>query len=207
MRARPHLGQLKYHNIYTYTNLLEFSTPGNSFGISEDTIMRTEVHKHLQRLAGAVCSEYKKTKGGRQNQELSKKSKKFHIYEGQTADLMELRKENELIKDELQKWKKGYCDLETELKKTLPRNAGDNSRKRQRNKQFTNSQYRPLTLHKLKGKLCLKRQTYFRRFKEIQNIKILFVKGTVSPLVCHILWTGIKKPHSQEKQRQVEYIT
>ena len=94
--------------IYTYTDLLEFLIPGNSFAISDDPITRKEVHKHLQRLAGAVCNEYKKTKGGRSSQELSKKSKRFHIYEGQTADLMELRKENELIKDELQEWKKGY---------------------------------------------------------------------------------------------------
>ena len=49
---------------HTYTDLLEFSIPGNFFAISEDPIARTEVHKHLQRLAGAVCSEYKKAKSG-----------------------------------------------------------------------------------------------------------------------------------------------
>ena len=102
---------------YTYTDLLEFSIPGNSVGISEDPTTRTEIHKHLQRLAGAVCSEYKRAKGGRQSQEVNKKCKRFHIYEGQTVDLMALRMQNELIQDELQEWKKSYSDLESELKK------------------------------------------------------------------------------------------
>lgn len=39
---------------HTYTDLLEFSIHGNFFAISEDPITRTEVHRHLQRLAGAV---------------------------------------------------------------------------------------------------------------------------------------------------------
>lgn len=100
---------------HTYTDFLEFSIPGNFFAISENPITRTEVHKHLQRLAGAVCSEYKKAKGGRQSLELSKKSKRFHIYEGQTVDLVELREQNKVIKDELLEWKKN-SDLESELK-------------------------------------------------------------------------------------------
>ena len=62
-------------------------------------------------------SEYKKAKGGRQSQEVDKKCKRFHIYEGQTVDMMALRMRNELIQDELQEWKKSYCDLESELKK------------------------------------------------------------------------------------------
>ena len=114
---------------HTYTDLLEFSIPGNFFAISEDLITRTEVHKHLQRLAEAVCTEYKKAKGGRQSLELSKKSKRFHIYEGQTVDLVELREQNDLIKDELLEWKEKYTNLESELKKTSSRDAGGNPRK------------------------------------------------------------------------------
>ena len=49
---------------YTFTNLLKFYIPGNSFGISEDPTTRAVIHKHLPRLAGAVCSEYKKAKSG-----------------------------------------------------------------------------------------------------------------------------------------------
>jgi len=98
---------------HTNADLLEFSIPGNFFAISEDRITRAEVHEHLQRLAGAVCSEYKKKKSGRQSLELDKKSKRFHIYEGHTVDLVELREQNELIKDELLEW----SDLESELKK------------------------------------------------------------------------------------------
>ena len=76
---------------HKYTDFLEFSIAGNFFAISEDPITRTEVHRDLQRLAGAVCSEYKKAKGGRQSLELRKTSKRFHIYEGQAVYLVELR--------------------------------------------------------------------------------------------------------------------
>ena len=90
---------------YTYTDLLEFSIHGNSFGISEDPTTRAEIHKQLQRLAGAVCSEYKKAKWGGQSQEVNKKYKRYHIYEGQTVDLMDSRMQNELIQHELQECK------------------------------------------------------------------------------------------------------
>ena len=55
----------------------------------------------------------------RQSLELSKKSKRFHIYEGQTVDLVELREQNELIKDELLEWKEKKNDLESEIKNKL----------------------------------------------------------------------------------------
>lgn len=48
--------------------MLEFSIPGNSFGISEDPVRRTQIHKHLQRLAGTVCSQYRKAKPGAEQQ-------------------------------------------------------------------------------------------------------------------------------------------
>ena len=51
---------------HTYTDLLEFSIHGNFFAISEDPITRTEVHKHLQRLAGAVGKEWKAKSGTEQ---------------------------------------------------------------------------------------------------------------------------------------------
>jgi len=76
---------------HKYTDLLEFFIPGNFFAISEDPITRTEFHRDLQRLTVAVCSEYKKAKGGRQSLELRKKSNRFHIYEGQAVYLVELR--------------------------------------------------------------------------------------------------------------------
>ena len=40
----------------TYTDLLECSIPGNSFGFSEDPVIRTEIHKNPQRLAGTVMA-------------------------------------------------------------------------------------------------------------------------------------------------------
>ena len=74
--------------------------------LCEDPITRTEVHKHLHRLAGAVYSEYDKAKRGRLSLELSQKSKRFYIYERETVELVELREQNELIRDELLEWKK-----------------------------------------------------------------------------------------------------
>ena len=38
---------------------------------------------------------------------------------------------------------------------------------------------------------------HFPSSKEINNIKSLFVKGTVTPMVCHIIWTLVKKSHNQ----------
>ena len=40
----------------TYTDLLECSIPGNSFGFSADPVIRTEIHKNPQRLAGTVIA-------------------------------------------------------------------------------------------------------------------------------------------------------
>jgi len=97
---------------HTNADLLEFSIPGNFFAMSEDRITRAEVHEHLQRLAGAVCSEYKKKKSGRQSLELDKSLRGFTSMKD-TVDLVELREQNELIKDELLEW----SDLESELKK------------------------------------------------------------------------------------------
>jgi len=74
-----------------------------------------------QRLAGEVCSEYKKAKGGSQSLELSKKSKRFHSYEGETVDLVELREQKELIKDEILEWKKSTVILSQNYKNFIKR--------------------------------------------------------------------------------------
>jgi len=37
--------------------------------------------------------------------------------------------------------------------------------------------------------LAYKGQDISRSGEETKNIKSIFVKGTVSPLVCHIIWT------------------
>ena len=53
IRAHRHLGQVMKNYHHTHT-LICWNFPGNSFGISEDPTTRAEIHKHLQRLAGAV---------------------------------------------------------------------------------------------------------------------------------------------------------
>ena len=100
---------------YSYTAILELSIPGNCFCISEDQFVRDEIHSRLQKIVGAVANEYSKTKGGKRKS-LNNKTRKFHIFEGQTASLSELKRELDLMKDELKEWKAKYTNLELELK-------------------------------------------------------------------------------------------
>ena len=99
---------------YTYTDLLKLSIPGNAFAISEEDTIRADIHKSLGTLAGKVSGEYGKAKG-RKRQELNLKVKRFHIFEGQTASIVEMRKENEMIKDELEEWKAMNKNLQSEV--------------------------------------------------------------------------------------------
>lgn len=66
-------------------------------------------------IAGAVSSEYDKTKGDKRKS-LNNKSKTFHIFEGQTVSPTELKREVDLMKDEFEEWKTKYNNLELELK-------------------------------------------------------------------------------------------
>ena len=99
---------------HTYTDLLELSIPGNAFAISEEDTIRADIHRSLGILAGKVSSEYGKSKG-RKRQELNSKVKRFHIFEGQTVSPVNLRKENEMIKDELEEWKAMNKNLQSEV--------------------------------------------------------------------------------------------
>ena len=111
------LGESATKLTYTYTDLLEFSVPGNCFAISDDLAVREEIRQSLQKLAGAVTSEYEKTPKGRKKQALKTKSKRFHIFEGQTISVAEFKREIDLTKDELEEWKQKHNNLEMELKR------------------------------------------------------------------------------------------
>ena len=112
------LGESATKLTYTYTDLLEFSVPGNCFAISDDLAVREEIRQSLQKLAGAVISEYEKTPKGRKKQALKTKSKRFHIHiEGQTISVAEFKREIDLTKDELEEWKQKHNNLEMELKR------------------------------------------------------------------------------------------
>ena len=83
---------------YTYTGLPEFSIPGNCFAISDDPAVRGKIHKSLQKLAGAIISEYNETPKSREKQASKTKSKKFLIFEGQAISVAEFKREIDLTK-------------------------------------------------------------------------------------------------------------
>ena len=89
----------------TYVDLFEFSIPGNMFAINDDETARAEVNKSLGRLAGLVNSEYRKARSGHLRQQLDLKSRKFHIMEGMTASVKDLKCDCEVVKDELKQWR------------------------------------------------------------------------------------------------------
>lgn len=82
---------------YTYVDLFDYSVPGNAFAISNDEKIRLEVNESLRKICGKVQSEYAKAKGTRRKEELNSKKKRFHIFEGQTESVQELRQEIHII--------------------------------------------------------------------------------------------------------------
>ena len=99
---------------YPFTYLLEYSVPGNSFAISSDPGVRSRINKGLATLADRVCGEYSNVKG-RKRQNLDSKTKLFHIYTGETVSVADLKKENNNIRDDLEKWKKTCENLESDI--------------------------------------------------------------------------------------------
>lgn len=82
---------------YTYVDLFDYSVPGNAFAISSDEKIRLVVNESLRKICGKVQSEYAKAKGTRRKEELNSKKKRFHIFEGQTESVQELRQEIHII--------------------------------------------------------------------------------------------------------------
>jgi len=105
------------HIKLSYVDLFEFSVPGNAFAISSDEKIRLEVNESLRKICGKVQCEYAKAKGTRKKEELNSKQKRFHIFEGQTESVMELRQEISIIEDEMAKWRKSYSNLQEEMNK------------------------------------------------------------------------------------------
>lgn len=104
------------HNIYHYVDLLECSIPGHSFGITQDESVRVKINDSLRKLASSVNAELRGLKG-RKRKELQSRTKLFHILNGQTVSVEDLRKENKLIYDQLDEWKEAYENLELETRK------------------------------------------------------------------------------------------
>ena len=53
---------------YTYTDFLEYSVPGNSFGISPDKVIRSRINTSIASLASRVFGEYRTTKGRKRSE-------------------------------------------------------------------------------------------------------------------------------------------
>ncbi|XP_028394773.1 uncharacterized protein LOC114518936 [Dendronephthya gigantea] len=100
-----------------YVDLFELSIPGNAFAITNDPTTRNEVNESLRIITAAVKSTYSKAKGGRKKMELDSKVRRFHILEGMTTSVKDLQRENEIIIDELKKWKEEYNNLKEEKEK------------------------------------------------------------------------------------------
>ena len=102
---------------FSYTDLFENSIPQNCFAISEDQQTRDEVEESLRKIASKVHVLYSKAKVGRKAMELNSKTRRFHIFEGQILSILDLKRENEFMKDEITEWKKSYANLQEERQK------------------------------------------------------------------------------------------
>ena len=88
--------------------------PDQAFGISNDEDIRCEVNGALWKLAGSVNTEYKIAKGTYKRKKLDAKSKRFHILQGQTASVAGLRRESNLMRDQVAEWGSEYENLKEE---------------------------------------------------------------------------------------------
>ena len=100
---------------FTYVELFEYSIPGNSFGITSNEDVRSDINNSLRILSSKVIAEYGMARG-RKKQQLDTRSKRFHLYHGQIISVTELKQENALIWHELEKWKELNTNLELDIK-------------------------------------------------------------------------------------------
>ena len=100
-------------NRYYFVDLLEYSIPGHSFGITQDESVRSKLNDSLRKLAGSVNAELRCSKG-RKRKELESRTKLFHFLDEQTVSVEDLRNENKVVYDQLDEWKNTYKNLELE---------------------------------------------------------------------------------------------
>ncbi|KAJ7384007.1 hypothetical protein OS493_024018 [Desmophyllum pertusum] len=79
--------------------------------------IRGEVDESLRVIASRVHALYGKTKGSRKKEELNSNNKRFHIFEGQILSVLDLKRDNNLMKDEIAEWKQSYANLKEEMEK------------------------------------------------------------------------------------------
>lgn len=102
-------------NKYLFVDLLEHSIPGHSFAITPETNIRSEVNESLRKLACHVNSEDKSTKG-RKKKALESRTKTFHILQGQTVSIENLKNENQSLHDQMEEWKRTCENLQSNVR-------------------------------------------------------------------------------------------
>ena len=78
---------------FTYIELFEFAVPGSSFGLTCDQLVWSEINNSLRVMAAKVYAEYGKRRG-RKKQQLDSRTKRFHIFEGQTISVNQLKEKS-----------------------------------------------------------------------------------------------------------------
>ena len=78
-----------------------------------DIAIRSEVNESLRVLAAEV---YGKTKG-RKRKPLDAMTRKFNTLQGQTISLSQLKQKNELVNEDLEKWKQTCVNLNKDVEK------------------------------------------------------------------------------------------
>ena len=63
-----------------------------------------------------MCMHSMAKVGVGKKQQLNLKAKRFHIFDGQTICIKQLKEENTLVHDKMQKWKESNSNLESEMK-------------------------------------------------------------------------------------------
>ena len=101
-------------NLWNYTDLLEYSIPGNAFAINQEQAIRSEINETIRSLACKVNAEYGITRG-RKRQELDSRCKRVHIFQGQTVSLTDVRQQTQLANDQIHQRKNNCKDLETDI--------------------------------------------------------------------------------------------
>jgi hypothetical protein len=114
-----------------YVDLLEMSIPGHAFCISNDKEVRAEINKNLGIIAGSIKGQYTNSRGSRKRKQLDERVRSFHLFEGQVADVTQMKEEIKFLNNELNEWKRNYKDLEEEVEKLLEeiRNVSDEKSK------------------------------------------------------------------------------
>ncbi|CAB4041448.1 Hypothetical predicted protein [Paramuricea clavata] len=87
-----------YTGKFAYTELLESCIPGHSFAITSEEAVRLHVNESLRKLASQVNADYGRSRG-RKRKDLESRAKKFHILDGKTVSVAEMKHKTKIAHD------------------------------------------------------------------------------------------------------------